>query len=79
MPPESSNKPTGRRFTDGEILEFAEALRGALVEADDDALLQGSVEGRCTLIDGNFDLLWVAEKVLNDTSWIGEGREEVDA
>ena len=56
---------------------LADAIRTALAEADEDALLQGSVDGRCTLIDGNFDLIAVAEGVLER---IGrEGRQELGA
>lgn len=44
--------------------ELAETLWCALKEHDEDAFLHGTWEGRCTLIDGNFDLISVAEDVL---------------
>jgi hypothetical protein len=46
---------------------LANALHRALAQ-NDDALVMGSVESGVTLIDGNFDLIDLASKVIADLS-----------
>jgi hypothetical protein len=43
--------------------KVASAIHAALSE-NEDALVMGSVEGRDTLIDGSFDLLAIADRIL---------------
>lgn len=59
----SRDRPEATESVECTALQLAAALHAAL-SADEDALVMGAVEDRCTLIDGNFDLIAVALAVL---------------
>lgn len=56
---------TGRSFKNSE--ELAECL-WSLLKANDDALVMGSAKSRDTLIDGEFDLVAIADGLISRLS-----------
>jgi len=56
---------TGRRSLTISVRELANALHAALSESED-AEVMGGAEGRATLIDGRFDLICVASRVVRN-------------